>query len=120
VKEKWSLLALLRPGHLRDIASDVDRRVRGTAGGDHLAVSFPVSTPTSSYPTLNCMLNAVVSEDAHFGFADLKDYYQGTFNPNPSFLKIFLDDYPPEVLSRLRLSLPFTKQDRRTGRPYAL
>jgi hypothetical protein len=43
VKEKWSPAALLRPGHLRDITSDVDRRVRGTAGGDRLSVEIPVS-----------------------------------------------------------------------------
>jgi hypothetical protein len=119
VKEKWSPPALFRPGHLCDIASDVDRRVRGTAGGDRLAVSIPVSTPTACYPTLNCLLNAVVSENSYFGSVDLTDYYLGTPNPNPPFLKIFIDEYPPEVLSRLRLS-PFTKTDRRTGRPYCL
>ena len=119
MKEKWPPPALLRPGHLRDLASDVDRRVRGTAGGDRLAVSIPVSTPTASYPSLNCLLNAVMSEDSYFGSVDLTDYYLGTPNPNPPFLKIFVDEYPPEVLSRLRLS-PFTKTDRRTGRPYCL
>ena len=88
VKEKWSPAALLRPGHLRDITSDVDRRVRGTAGGDRLSV-------------------------------DITDYYLGTPNPNPPFIKVYTDQYPPEVLLRLRLS-PFTKKDRRTGRPYVL
>jgi hypothetical protein len=86
VKEKCPPPALLRPGHLRDIASDVDRRVRGTAGGDRLAVSIPVSTPTASYPSLNCIVNAVVSEDSYFGSVDLIDYYLGTPNPNPPFL----------------------------------
>ena len=119
VKEKWFPSALLRPGHLRDIVSDVDRRVRGTAGGDRLSVSCPVSTAVASSPLVNCIFNATVSEDAYFGTVDLTDFYLGTPNPNPPFLKIFVDQYPPEVLSRLHLA-PFTKTDRRTGRPYCL
>ena len=119
VKEKWSPAALLRPGHLRDITSDVDRRVRGTAGGDRLSVEIPVSQAVASYPTLNCLLNSVVSDHAFFGSVDITDYYLGTPNPNPPFIKVFTDQYPPEVLLRLRLS-PFTKKDRRTGRPYVL
>jgi hypothetical protein len=99
--------------------SDVDRRARGTAGGDRLTVSSLVSTAVASHPLANCLFNAVVSEDAHFGTVDLTDFYLGTTNPNPPFIKIFPDPYPPEVLSRLRLA-PFTKTDRRTGRPYCL
>jgi hypothetical protein len=119
VKEKWSSPALLRPGDQRDLGVDVERRVRGTAGGDRLSVSFPVSTACASHPTLNCLLSSVVSDHAFFGSVDLTDYYLGTSNPNPPFLKIFTDLYPPEVVSRLRLA-PFTKTDRRTGRPYVL
>jgi hypothetical protein len=119
VKEKWFPSALLRPGDRRDIVSDVDRRVRGTAGGDRLTVSSLVSTAVASHPTVNCLFNAVVSENAHFGTIDLTDFYLGTPNPNPPFIKIFLDTYPPEVLSRLHLA-PFTKTDRRTKRPYCL
>jgi len=118
VKEKWLPSALLRPGHLRDEQSDVDRRVRGTAGGDRLSVACPVSTAVASNPLVNCIFNATVSEDASFGTVDLTDFYLGTPNPNPPYLKVFLDQYPPEVLSSLHLS-PFTKSDRRTGRPYA-
>jgi hypothetical protein len=119
VKEKWFSSALLHTGDRRDIVSDVDRRVRGTAGGDRLTVSSLVSTAVASHPTVNCLFNAVVSEDALFGTVDLTDFYLGTTNPTPPFINFFLDPYPPEVLSRLRLS-PFTKTDRRTGRPYCL
>ncbi len=110
---------LLRPGDRRDIVSDVDRRVQGTADGDRLTVFSLVSTAVASHPTVNCLFNAVVSEDAQFGTVDLTDFYLGTTNPNPPFINIFLDLYPPEVLSRLRLA-PFTKTDKRTGRPYCL
>jgi hypothetical protein len=113
VKEKWFPSALLRPSDRRDIVSDVDRRVWGTAGGDRLTVSSLVSTAVASHPTVNCLFDAVVLEDAHFGTVDLTEFYLGTTNPNPPFIKIFLDPYPPEVLSRLRLA-PFPKTDRRT------
>ena len=93
--------------------------MRGTAGGDRLTVSSLVSTAVASHPTVNCLFNAVVSENAHFGTIDLTDFYLGTPNPSPPFIKIFLDTYPPEVLSRLHLA-PFTKTDRRTKRPYCL
>jgi hypothetical protein len=49
-----------------------------------------------------------VSEDAYFGTVDLTDFYLGTPNPNPPYLKVFLDQYPSEVLSSLS-SLPFAR-----------
>ncbi len=112
VKEKWSPPALLRSGDHRDLASNVDRRVRGTAGGDRLAaLPYSVSTATASHPTLNCLLNSVVSDHAFFGSIDLTDFYLGTHNPSPQFLKIYLADYPSSVVARLRLQ-PFLKLDR--------
>jgi hypothetical protein len=113
VKEKWSPAALPRSGDHRDLASDVDRRVRGTAGGDRLAALLPysVSTATASHPTLNCLLNSVVSDHALFGSIDLTDFYLGIHNPSPQFLKIYLADYPCSVVARLRLQ-PFLKLDR--------
>jgi hypothetical protein len=109
VKEKWPPSALLRLGHLRDEESDVDRRVRGTAGGDRLFVSCPVSTAVASNHLVNCIFNATVSEDAYFGTFDLTDFYLGTPNPNPPYLKVFLDQYPPEVLSPACKFLPSPK-----------
>ena len=112
VKEKWSPSALLRPGHLRDLASDVDRQVRGTAGGDRLSpLPYSVSTATAAHPTFNCLLNSVVSDHAFFGSIDLTDFYLGTDNPFPQFLKLYLDAYPDAVLSRLQLD-PFVQLDR--------
>ncbi len=118
-KEKWLPSALLRPGDRRDIVSDVNRRVRGTSGGDRLTVSSLVSTAVASHPVVNCLFNAVVSEDAHVGTVDITDFYLGTTNPNPPFINCFIDPYPPKVLSRLHLA-PLIKTDRRTGRPYCL
>jgi hypothetical protein len=97
VKEKWSPLSLLTPGPLRSLADDVLRRVRGTAGGDRLPSSCPPSTNTASLTTFNCILNAVVSENAVFGSLDLVDFYLGTPLLSPQFIKIFVDSYCQKV-----------------------
>ena len=109
-KEKWSPLSLLQPGTLRSPLTGVDRRVRGTAGGDRLPSSCPPSTHVASLPTVNILFNSVVSDDAHFGTIDLTDFYLGTILPVPQFIKIYVHQFSPEVLSSLSL-LSFIKLD---------
>ena len=94
VKEKWD-----------HVLNKIKRRVRGTAGGDRISVPYPCSTPTASMPLVKMMLNAVVSEAKHFGTIDIVDYYLGADlppNDRPS-LKIYLDHYPPHLLTELGL-----------------
>jgi hypothetical protein len=62
-----------------------------------------LETTLASYATINCVLNAVVPEDAVVGSIDLSDFYSGIPNPNPPFLKVFTNQYPPEVLVLARL-----------------
>jgi hypothetical protein len=86
-KEKWSPSSLLLPGTLRSLTTGVDRRVRGTAGGDRLPSSCPPSTHVASLPTVNILFNSVVSDDAFFGTLDLTDFYLGTPLTPPDTLK---------------------------------
>jgi hypothetical protein len=115
VKEKWTSSALLRPGPSRSLTDDMSRRVRGTAGGDRLPSSCPPSTGVASLNAVNIALNAVVSEDAFFGTADLTDFYLGIPVTLPisqrQFIRIEIDSYSPAVLSRLSL-LPFIRSGR--------
>ena len=62
---------------------------------------------------VKCHLNAVVSENAHFGTLDITDYYLGADMPADDIqsLKIYLDDYPSSLLDELGLS-PFLQTDR--------
>jgi hypothetical protein len=112
VKEKWKPSSLLLTGPSRSLWSNVDRRVRGTAGGDRLPASCPPSTPTASLTAVNVMLNSTVSDNAFFGSVDLKDFYLGTPVDLPlsqrQFIRIDVGTYSPAVLSRLSL-LPFLK-----------
>jgi hypothetical protein len=55
---------------------------------------------------VKCLLNAVVSEDAHFGTLEIADYYLGADMPedDTQSLKTCLDDYPSSLLDELGLS----------------
>ncbi len=64
------------------------RRVRGTAGGDRVQVSYPIATPTANLPTVKCILHATVSERSFFGTVDITDFYLGSPMPFPEFLKL--------------------------------
>ena len=107
-KEKWSPASLLLPGPQRCYTTGVDRRVRGTAGGDRLPSSCPPSTQVASLPCVNILFNSVVSDDAFFGSVDLSDFYLGTDLNPPQFIKIFTHQFSSTVLSHLNL-LPFLK-----------
>jgi hypothetical protein len=122
VKEKWTPSSLLRPGSSRSLLDDVDRRVRGTAGGDRLPSSCPPSTDVASLTAVNIALNSVVSDNAFFGTADLTDFYLGTPVTLPislrQFIRIDVDSYSPAVLARLSL-LPFIRTAR-NGRRFII
>ena len=117
-KEKWSPSSLSIHGPLRSLTSDVDRRVRGTAGGDRLDSSCPPSTHVASLPCVNLLLNSVVSTDAFFGSVDLTDFYLGTDLSSPQYIKLFTHLFSHSVLSHLNL-LPFIKSPP-DGKPYLL
>ena len=69
---------------------------------------------------VKCHLNAVVSEDAHFGTLDITDYYLGADVPEEDIqsLKMYrcLDDYPASLLDELGLT-DFLLLDR-TGKTF--
>jgi hypothetical protein len=115
-RKKWSPSSLLLPGSDRSHDTDVDRRVRGTAGSDRLESSVPPSTLVASLPCVNILFNSFVSSDAFFGSVDLTDFYLKSPLATPQFIKSYTNLFSPEVLSRLSL-LPFTKQDK-AGKNY--
>jgi hypothetical protein len=84
VREKLSPSSVLIPGPDHSYATDVDLRVRCTAGGDHLLSSAPPPTHVVSLPTVNILLNSVVSTDAFFALLNLTEFYLGTPLPTPN------------------------------------
>ena len=109
------------PGLLshRSYNTDVDRRVRGTAGGDRLESSVPPSVLVASLPCVNILFNSVVSSDAFFGSIDLTDFYLESPLAQPQFIKIYINIFSSEVLPRLSPLLPFIKHDE-AGKKYII
>ena len=93
VKEKWN-----------KVLGCIERRVRGTAGGDRIFVNYDVSSSTASLTTLKILLNACLSENANFATIDLTDFYLGSLLPDLEYIKIYVDDYPDETLVHLGLT----------------
>jgi hypothetical protein len=58
----------------------------------------------------------VVSTRASFGTLDLTDFYLGTPLPAPQYIKIYVNSYPPAVLTRIGLDA-FIKHDA-SDKPY--
>jgi len=85
-------------------SNQIVRRVRGTGGGDRIVVNYSVATPTANLPTVKCIFHATVSEDSFFGVIDITDFYLGSPMPSPEFLKLYTQDYRPELLDELGIT----------------
>ena len=105
VKEKWN-----------KVLGCVERRVRGTAGGDRIFVDYDVSSSTASLTTLKILLNAILSENANFATIDLTDFYLGSLLPTLEYIKIYVEDYPADTLVLLGLT-DFIQYDK-TGKAF--
>ena len=113
------LKQVVREKYEEDFTS-VNRRVRGTAGGDRISVPYCCSTATAGMPVVKILLNAVVSENAFFGVVDVAKFYYGADLPPwdiPS-IRIPLDPhiYPPSLLEECGIT-PFLQKDK-AGRPF--
>jgi hypothetical protein len=85
-------------------------RVRGTAGGDRVTYDGDTAAYTASMQTLKILLNAVVSDNARFATADIKDYYLGTplvdkhGNPATEYMRINLKHIPAAMQSQYHMA----------------
>jgi hypothetical protein len=83
----------------------IKRRVRGTFGGDKVEFTGERSSSTASMELLKCLLNAVVSENAHWCTCDIQDYYLGTPMKNPEFMYILEKDIP--LATKIKYDIEF-------------
>ena len=88
----------------------IERRVRGTAGGDRITFPCSVSSSTASLTCFKMLLNDIVSSNSYFGSADISDFYLGADLPNPQSLKIYCDTFDAATLLALGFT-PFLKTD---------
>ena len=90
---------------------NIVRRVRGTAGGDHITQD-DVSSATAPLTSLKCLLNKVVSEHALFATIDQTDFYLGAPLPDAEFIMISVNHYDTSLLQSLN-PLPFIQLDKK-------
>ena len=62
-------------------AARLERRVRGSAGGNLLFPTGPTSSNTAEIDVIKTFLNSVVSDNANFCTMDIRDFYLGTDMP---------------------------------------
>ena len=83
----------------------IKMRVRGTVGGDRVDYQGDRSSNTSCIEVLKVLLNAVVSEDAHWCTADIKDFYLGTSLPRVEYMRIQANQIPDKIREKYKLDL---------------
>jgi hypothetical protein len=79
------------------------RRVRGTVGGDRIDYPGAVSANAAELTTIKLLLNAVVSENAHFITADITDFYLGTPLPRTEYIRISLSQIPEAIQTKYKV-----------------
>ncbi len=79
-------------------------RVRGTIGGDQIVYPGVTTAYTAHLETIRILLNTVVSEDALFMTADIKDFYLGTPLPTVEYMRISLKHIPIDVQERYKIA----------------
>ena len=86
------------------LANSIQRRVRGTAGGDRIDFPYSVSSSTASMTCVKMMMHDAVSSESNLGSADATDFYLGADLPTPQSIKIYCDTFDASTL----LDLGFT------------
>jgi hypothetical protein len=79
----------------------IKRRVRGTIGGDRVDYPGIVTANTAALDTVKILLNAVVSEDAHWATVDITDFYLGTPLDRSEYMRIPERLVPDRLKARL-------------------
>ena len=86
-------------------------RIRGTVGGDRLKYPGNVSAFTADMDVVKVLLHSVVSDNAKWLTADIKDYYLGTPLSRPEYMRIPLSLIPACIIDKHALQ-PFIYNDR--------
>ncbi len=80
-------------------------RVRGTIGGDIVSYDGYKSAETTELATVKLLLNCVVSENANWATADIKDFYLAKHHilQEPEYMVINLSSIPPATITKYHL-----------------
>ena len=78
-------------------------RTRGTIGGDRIDYDGEVHAWTANITTIKLLLNAVVSEDANWMTADIKDFYLNTELPRKEYMRVQRQQIPQFIIDKYNL-----------------
>jgi hypothetical protein len=78
-------------------------RTRGTIGGDRIDYDGEVHAWTANLTTIKLLLNATVSENAHFMTADIKDFYLNTELPRKEYMRVHRKQVPDFIIQKYNL-----------------
>ena len=76
----------------------IDRRNRGTIGGNVIEYPGPASLRTASLETVKILINSAVLTDDDLAICDIKDFYLGTPMPRPEYLRVTRKQNPDETM----------------------
>lgn len=79
-------------------------RVRGAIGGDRIHYPGDVSSACADMAVVKTLLQSVVSDNAKWMTADIKDYYLMTPLPRSEYLRITLKQIPTSIISKYDLT----------------
>jgi len=85
-------------------ADGIQRRVRGTAGGDQVEYPGVTAAYTAHLETIRVLLNSIVSEHASILTADIKDFYLGTPLDRKEYMRINLKHIPLDVQQKYNIA----------------
>ena len=86
-------------------------RVRGTAGGDRINYPGNVSSSCADMPVVKTLLQSVVSDNANWMTADIKDYYLMTPLTRSEYIRIPVKMIPESIIAKYALH-PFIHHDK--------
>ena len=81
----------------------IDRRTRGTAGGDRIDYPGAIASKSASMELFKCIVNSAVSDDATLTTMDIKDFYLNTTLTRPEFLKIHRKQISDAIMDKYNL-----------------
>ena len=87
----------------------IDRRTRGTIGGNVIEYPGPTSSRTASLETVKILINSAVSTNEDLATCDIKDFYLGTPMPRPEYLRVTRKQIPDETMIQFDLDQYVTK-----------
>ena len=82
---------------------DLERRVRGTIGGDRIDYPGEVSARTADMEVVKILINSALSDDENLMVLDIKDYYLGTPLDTTEFISIDCKFIPEDCMIKYNL-----------------